>query len=79
MGILADEWATYRANVMSPKCGPLQILETQTAFYAGATCMFHRIANEISEMPVHEAMQAYDALNEELRGYLAELKRQAQP
>jgi hypothetical protein len=36
MNTFFEEWKSYRQRVMPPTAGPVQILETKRAFYAGA-------------------------------------------
>lgn len=42
---LADEWRDFERRILPQGAGPIQLLETRRAFYAGAQTMFNLITD----------------------------------
>ena len=70
---LADHFSAYLLATQPPQAGPVQILEVQRAFYAGARAMFGLMA-----MPptAHTAQtgERQDALEDELDAFAQQLR-----
>lgn len=47
-GIIAREFETYKAQVMHPEAGEVQIWECKRAFYAGASALYFKIMSDLS-------------------------------
>lgn len=48
---IAAKWADYRERVVPVDAPPVQVRETQMAFYAGAAALFDTVMNGLSPEP----------------------------
>lgn len=75
---LADEWNSYRENVMPADAGPEQAQEARRAFYAGATSMFFlmvRVGEGADPNVVTEnELAVVDGWHDELVAFLREIE-----
>lgn len=76
--ILARAWAHYVEHVIPKGAGPVQIAETQKAFYAGALVVIE-VVKRIGEDDVSEAagMEILTALDIEGKAFVAAMATQA--
>jgi hypothetical protein len=71
MTTLSEEWALYRARVVPPDAGAVQVAETEQAFYSGAVIAFQFVVEKASALPEDDAVAELQRLRDELRAYAA--------
>ena len=71
MNYLAQEWESYKREVIHPNASDIQINETQKAFYAGAVSFLTIMINENDPDIVQQ-------LNQELINYYEKVQKEAQ-
>lgn len=76
---VAAQWATYRERVLPPDAGPVQVRETQWAFYAGAECFLVLLMNVLDPGTdaTEEDLALMDRLHEELLAFARSVEGQA--
>jgi hypothetical protein len=73
---LDTEWKDYRASVMPPDAGPVQVQECRRAFYAGAQAFFTRAMAGLTPgpEPAAEDLQMMSDLSAELQQFYRDVK-----
>ena len=79
MGIIADEWQSYRDNVLPKDAMPIQVSETRRAFYAGFCSLFSVLLKKVEpgEEPTDKDMRMMDSIKAELDQHLQEARSEA--
>lgn len=72
MNTVKEKWDSYLAHVVPDSAGPVQLQETENAFYAGAASMFGIMTNSISDMSEEAAMASMDGLKDEISTFVEE-------
>ncbi len=72
-GHLRRAWESYRERVLHADAGPVQVRETEMAFYAGAHAMFTTVVGDLSAGPdpTPEDESLMKSLWDELREFRA--------
>ncbi len=55
MNTIQSHWEDYRRRVLPKDAGPVQIRETQMAFYAGAWAVFRILKDGVADTKTDEA------------------------
>lgn len=71
MKTIADEWASYEAEVLPATAGEIQRTETRRGFYAGAQALLSLMVSECSDVSDEEGADVMEALHRELRTFAA--------
>lgn len=61
-------WESYRASLMPPDAGEVQVIECRRAFYAGAVHLFGAVVDN-SNLPESEAMKRLVDFQNELAAF----------
>jgi hypothetical protein len=61
-------WETYRADVLPPRAGAVQVMECRRAFYAGAVHLYGALIDN-ADLPEAEAMARLRAFGEEFEAF----------
>lgn len=74
--LLASAWQSYAQDVMSPKAGNAQRIETRRAFYAGAAAFYDGLLAALTPGPeaTDGDVRVLSAVREELNQFAAEVK-----
>lgn len=76
---IAKAWRSYKANVLPSNAGPVQIEETQRAFYSGAVVVLSAMA-DIGEPEVTEeaGIGMIETMAAEMRDWFAQLEAEVE-
>lgn len=70
MKTIADEWETYKKEVVPPQAGENQVYETRQAFYAGASIVFGTLSQLGKErVPVEVGVSVLTKLMQECTAF----------
>jgi hypothetical protein len=71
VGVIAEQWSTYAAQVLPRDAPKVQRVETRRAFYAGALTLFRALIAGLDpdNDPTLEDVRRIDAIDAELKSF----------
>lgn len=73
MKTVKESWDGYLHNVVPKTAGPVQIMESRSAFYAGALVVLGLSLEAANIEDIDEAEKAYSKINDEVMTFAQEM------